>query len=630
MPSFTRWVYVNERCLTTLAVSRCGWHQVVMDELWVDPIGAGRAALARTRESAVQPALPATLISAAGELDLDESDLALGVELARLAPKEHGEAVLYLVTALRAAERQGSTRVRLVGDPLFEALGFSPSSCAFAEALETNVVELHPLVSKDGGAPLIAHGGHLYSGRSFARERRVATALQVRLAAAVVNASSDSEDTSLDDADAHLTLEQRAAVHAATTRRIALVSGGPGTGKTSIVVAMIRRLLAAGVASDEIALAAPTGRAADRMLRSVQKGGIEAELKAQTLHRLLGYSMAIRGFRHHEDNPVQARVVIVDESSMVDLAMFDSLLRALAPDTSLVLLGDADQLPSVDAGAVFRDLCEHLEGQGALTTLTHSFRMNTEDADGSEVYELAQGANAGGPLAIKARRQTSELRFAGAELLPLDERNAFLERWWDLVAPDPRFALRSYVTPFSEADLEVLEAGFAAADASRLLALTHSSQCGTIALNEAMHKRAQPNGKRSWAQGEPVMMKRNDYELGLFNGDQGILLRVAGKRSVVFRSGDTFRAFALELVAPQLELAWCTTVHKAQGSEYERIALALPEESSLGTREIIYTAVTRARRGALILANAAALDRMLAKRIARESGLQSRLMSFQG
>lgn len=595
-----------------------------MDELWVDPIGAGRAALARTRDSAVQPALPASLVSAAGELDLDESDLALGVELARLAPTAHREPILYLVAALRAADHQGSTRIHLVGDPIFEALGFPESARAFAASLEANAGELHPLISKGKSAPLIVNSGYLYSGRSFARERRVATALQARLGAEAP-ARSDSEEETVDEADAHLTLEQRAAVRAATTRRIALVSGGPGTGKTSIVVAMIRRLLAAGVASDEIALAAPTGRAADRMLRSVQKGGIRAELKAQTLHRLLGYSMAIRGFRHHEDNPVHARVVIVDESSMVDLAMFDSLLRALSPETSLVLLGDADQLPSVDAGAVFRDLCEHLEGQEALTTLTHSFRMNTADADGSEVYELAQGANAGGPLAIQSRAQTSELRFAGAELLPLDQRAAFLERWWTLVAPQPRFALRSYVTPFSEADLEVLEAGFAAADASRLLALTHSSPCGTLALNEAMHKRAQPNGKRSWAQGEPVMMKRNDYELGLFNGDQGILLRVAGKRSVVFRSGDTFRAFALELVAPQLELAWCTTVHKAQGSEYDRIALALPEESSLGTREIIYTAVTRARRGALILANAASLERMLAKRISRESGLQSRL-----
>lgn len=601
-----------------------------MDELWVDPIGAGRAALARTRESSLQPALPSALISAAGELDLDESDLALGIELARLAPAELRESILYLVTALRAAQRQGSTRVRLVGDSLFEDLGFPLAARQFAESLEMRIGELHPLVSASGGAPLIAHAGYLYSGRSFARERRVAAALQTRLGAPDSNASpddslNDSLDGSLEEADAHLTLEQRAAVHAATTRRIALVSGGPGTGKTSIVVAMIRRLLARGIASEDIALAAPTGRAADRMLRSVQRGGIEAELKAQTLHRLLGYSMAIRGFRHHEDNPVRASVVIVDESSMVDLAMFDSLLRALSPDTSLVLLGDADQLPSVDAGAVFRDLCEHLEGQAALTTLTHSFRMDTEDADGSEVYELAQGANAGGPLTIKARSQASELRFAGAELLPLDQRAAFLERWWELVAPNPRFALRSYITPFSEADLEVLEAGFAAADASRLLALTHSSACGTIALNDAMHKRAQPNGKRSWALGEPVMMKRNDYELGLFNGDQGILLRVAGKRSVVFRSGETFRAFALELVAPQLELAWCTTVHKAQGSEYERIALALPEESSLGTREIIYTAVTRARRGALVLANAPALERMLAKRITRESGLQSRL-----
>ncbi|MFT5354264.1 MAG: exodeoxyribonuclease V alpha subunit [Polyangiales bacterium] len=592
-----------------------------MDELWVDPIGAGRAALARTRESALQPALPPSLVAAAGDLDLDESDLALGIELARFAPADLREPILYLVTALRAAERLGSTRVRLVGDELFDALGFSLSARQFAESLEGHLGKLHPLFSGDGDAPLVAHGGYLYSGRSFARERRVAAALQTRLR----EPAADSLGDSLDKADSHLTSEQRAAVHAATTRRLALVSGGPGTGKTSIVVAMIRRFLAAGMTSDDIALAAPTGRAADRMLRSVQRGGIAAELKAQTLHRLLGYSMAIRGFRHHENNPVRASVVIVDESSMVDLAMFDSLLRALSPDTALVLLGDADQLPSVEAGAVFRDLCEHLKDAEALTKLTRSFRMDTNDPDGSEVYELAQGANAGGPVTIAPRQEVSDVRFAGAELLPLEEREAFLERWWSLVAPEPRFALRTYVTPFSDADLKVLEKGFAAADASRLLALTHSSLCGTIALNDAMHKRAQPNGQRSWAQGEPVMMKRNDYELGLFNGDQGILLRVAGKRSVVFRAGASFRIFPLQLVAPQLELAWCTTVHKAQGSEFDRIALVLPAESSLGTREIIYTAVTRARRGALIVAGASALERMLAKRIARESGLQSRL-----
>ena len=246
---------------------------------------------------------------------------------------------------------------------------------------------------------------------------------------------------------------------------ITIVSGGPGTGKTTIVLSILRVLRRLGVACEEIALAAPTGKAANRMGEAIQAGreGIadpspeDLDLvhlaEPRTLHRLLGYSPGSGRFLHHENNRLAERVVIVDEGSMIDLAMMERLVRSLRDDSRFILLGDAHQLPSVEAGAVLRDLLGEGEGGDGRNSplgpravpLIHSYRMRRDDEDGRNIFTVAQAIDAGhtptfapsrtSENVIIERSKVSDVEFHGVEFLSsldgssvLDE---FLDHWHD-------------------------------------------------------------------------------------------------------------------------------------------------------------------------------------------------------
>jgi exodeoxyribonuclease V alpha subunit len=269
-------------------------------------------------------------------------------------------------------------------------------------------------------------------------------------------------------------------------RSLTAISGGPGTGKTSVVVSILRVLARLGVDLESVALAAPTGKAAKRMEESVQKGllaipnrsEVDEEIleclpEARTLHRLLGYSPKMGGFRHHENNPLANEIVIIDEASMIDLGLMDRLLRAVPMDARLILLGDADQLPSVDAGAVFRDLLPPKEGvpdddprRDASVVLSESYRMDLSDSAGRNILKVAAKINAGqaeslfDPNApqdetITERPSVDELTFHGAELLAegnkTQKKNTFLERWFT----DPKATRHKRRTLFSKDGLPI-------------------------------------------------------------------------------------------------------------------------------------------------------------------------------
>lgn len=675
------------------------------------PLGTARS---RFGEPAAGLAFPGSLRAAVAEYDLPAETVSLAWEIARLArglSPEQGEALLVLALATLIAARQGSTRVPLADAPeddgqapylesLAQRLGLQPEKRAALSALlaQSRLPGGGPVpgvlgVSGDY-APLILDGAFLYQQRMLFYEDRLSRKLGERLRRKPLAIPGAKIKTALADllarpaeqagAAVELSEEQQSAIRAALTSSLTVISGGPGTGKTSIVLSILRALIRLGVPVESIALAAPTGKAAKRLEESIRKSlssvgrrdaSDEAILagcpKPRTLHRLLGFYPSSGRFRHHENNRLSEKVVIVDECSMIDLFLMDQLVRSVADDARLVLLGDADQLPSVEAGAVFRDLLPPEPStpadprRRAVVRLTKNYRMDPSDPAGRAILTAANLVNSGdrealfaageerGPLVTK-RPSAEDVAFEKIELLDGIEkaaiREAFFDRWYAErvrgLQDFDRLIHKEYrqgAAGFSEtdrADLARLQAHF---DSFRLLCVTRSDArpTGAEAVNGVLHARALAGrpagdaapGRPAFLPGEPVMMLRNDYERELFNGDQGIVLRVAEPGALshrfmaVFPRGETFAAFHMDALRSDLELSYAITVHKAQGSEYDCVGLVLPESTlPLLTRELLYTALTRSRRSVVILGEKGLLQTAAEARIRRSSGIGEKLL----
>lgn len=579
-----------------------------------------------------RPAYPATLLSAVAEGDVPEELAFLAWQAAAWAedlPAADRGALLEIFVRLLVAVDQGSTRIRLDAGEL--------------EIARRAAAVIGP---PGGRRPFVLEGQHLYPQRLLACEDRVVAAIRARAQAArpwdpdVARAAIDAVVSS---AVPRPSSEQAAAVEAALSSRLAVIAGGPGTGKTTIVVAIVRALARLGVPPAAVALAAPTGKAANRLEEAVRAGlaglatrapaddALAAALPpAETLHRLLGYAPRAGLYHHHENNRLAARVVIVDESSMIALPLMERLLRALADEATLVLLGDADQLPSVEAGAVFRDL-------GPLAVrLAQSHRMDPTRPAGRQILAAAQAVNGGDMPALMrvsaARTRAQEVSFAGVELVPGSERDALLARWHERGAADPE------VRALAEAIYELRDTGFVDEDRRRLerlhahlgrrrvLAVTRGRVTGVDALNATLQA-----GSGPFAPGDPVMAIRNDYDRRLWNGDQGVVVRVReggrGPRLVaVFPVGGDLAAWDLDALETGIVLSHAITVHKAQGSEVDEALLVLPDGPvPLATRELVYTAITRSRTSVVICGNPAVLAAAVATPIGRSSGLGEKL-----
>ncbi|MBI5542872.1 MAG: exodeoxyribonuclease V subunit alpha [Deltaproteobacteria bacterium] len=689
--------------------------------LW--PWGTVAAAFSEARgrsiaSSARDPRLPKSLAEAVASFDIDEGLLYEVWELLRCAPglePQSQAALAYLAAACLLSARRGSTRLPLEAsqiDPILSQLGAHRGDRAHLRAL------LNAKPGERGGAetllgsgdeykPFIVDDGCLYLHRMRSFETRLADALRARmdtppdpppgLAAAFDEVLARPARS--DAGPMRLSGEQERAVLAALHLPLAVITGGPGTGKTSIVVTLLRVLARMGVALESIALAAPTGKAADRMERSIERAlksiepleGADRALlercpKPLTLHRLLGYSPSGDRFRHHENNPLAERVVIVDECSMIDLFLMDRLLRSVDSRGRLVLLGDADQLPSVEAGAVFRDLVPERGGVGAKSwdglvraplppsgpavestadlregvavRLTRSYRQDDRDPEGRQILDAAALVVAGstGELLTRVTRRESagEVEFRGVELVPATspaQRDAMIERWFQArVRPAPelselcartyRFDDEGKVPEEAREALEKLARHF---ERSRVLCVTRGEGrvTGTAAINGSLRglwleMLGIPEGRKAppFTLGEPVMVERNDYGRGLYNGDQGLMLKVqehegrASARAVFARRGG-WAAYAPDS-AEGLSVCFAMTVHKAQGSEYDSVLLVLPDEDiPLLTREILYTAITRARRSVVILGDPEVLEAGVGRPLVRWSGVGARLAKVQ-
>jgi exodeoxyribonuclease V alpha subunit len=521
--------------------------------------------------------------------------------------------------------------------------------------------------------PLIVDAdGRLYLQRYFDFERRLAArlVLAAQAAPAVIDAAARARlDTLFAANEAGLAGAdwQKAAAALALRGRLAVVSGGPGTGKTTTVVNLLACLVAQQPGC-RIALAAPTGKAAARMGEALRERAahLPAELRAQlpgdatTVHRLLGVTPAGGRFVHHAGHPLAIDVLVVDEASMLDLALATRLLEAVPASARIVLLGDKDQLAAVESGAVFAELSAQMRlGPDCRALIEGLCRL----APGS----LAAPADAKpGPLDDTVVWFTRNFRFAadsGIGRLAADVQGgraraalAGLEagaddslRWIDDAAAQPGAALLDALFDGYAPYLDALRRN--AADPAavtqafgrfRVLCALRDGPRGVAAINDRLERQAraalaplQPDGadpRSPWFVGRPVMVLRNDPLLGLFNGDIGLTLPDGtGALAVVFKAaGGGFKALP-PLRLPEHQGAFALTVHKAQGSEFDAVLVLLPQgRSPVLTRELLYTAVTRARRRVTLAGGTDAIGHAVLSPTRRRSGLLARLQEAAG
>lgn len=519
--------------------------------------------------------------------------------------------------------------------------------------------------------PLILEGQRLYMARYFAYERMLARTLLSRAFVGGGETVSETFEMSVrrlfPDADTREALQAQAARSAARSR-LAIISGGPGTGKTRTVARILALLIEQAFEHDKpapvIALLAPTGKAAQRLGESIAdamaKMPIDPKVaaaipqEAQTIHRALGVRMDDpTRFRRDAENPLRADVVLVDEASMVDLSVMARLLDAVPASARVIMLGDRDQLASVEAGAIFGDVC--IAG-GRDTSplvqntvhLTHRFRFK-EDSPIGALSEAIRSGDAdetlrllppGGPVVEEVVTDVSTPLFdTNAGRTPIAPEGV------SRVSPPERGnPIRVIEGDIVRGFRKMLEAAspedaLAHLNDYRVLCAHRRGRLGMKQVGTSIEQvlvaaelipRARTYGQVTdeWYAGRPIMVTQNDYQLDLFNGDVGVAMpspRDPERMRVWFATADGLRDIQPSRLPPH-ETCFAMTIHKSQGSEFGEVVVVLPERPSpIGTRELLYTGITRARRRVLVLGNDDVIQDAVRRRIVRASGLSKLL-----
>ncbi len=507
--------------------------------------------------------------------------------------------------------------------------------------------------------------GRIYLYRYFAYERQLAAAILARTDAAPPQPLSTEVERFFASRFAVNAAglagrpdQQRLAVTQALVNPLTVISGGPGTGKTTIVATLIAALTMQNP-PPRIALAAPTGKAAARMEAAIGKSLVKLDpaliarlpKRATTVHLLLGARPERSDFIHNPGNPLPYDMIIVDEASMLDLSLAAKLFSALTPDARIVLLGDKDQLAAVEAGAVFAELAgktifreagEEPPAElpeenvatlpatlafsaprsnglpGCVVWLRENYRFGAESPLGKLANLVAAGDGRRLSAWLQGQKDDAIKWVPAGEGLPAEVIDSFVTGFTPYIEAvrrgDPGDALRAYE------------------NFCVLCALRHGRR-GVAGINEAVTQQLrprlsiEPKRESRWYPGRPVMVTENDYDLGIFNGDIGITLPGKdGRLEVWFNDREGGIRFLSPASLPPHETAFAVTVHKAQGSEFTSAALVLPEvDLPVLTRELIYTAVTRVRQRLTIYGRLEILAAAISRATSRRSGLAERL-----
>ena len=568
------------------------------------------------------------------ELQFRPIDRALGELMARMAPDAAPE--IPLAAALLSRER-GHGHVCLDLGESFQPELRTPEGKTHAlparEAWLRALRECPALVGQpDEFKPLIFAGDRLYLHRLHTFETQLADALlqraaqvdsldEFRFKSACAKFFPDSKPGT-DGID-----RQHLAARTALSRRLTLITGGPGTGKTHTAGRIITLGLELGaLQTGRIALAAPTGKAAARLQEQIKDAFEQSPLtkappaddrpQAMTLHRLLGASADGARFWHHADKLLPYDFLLVDEASMIDLLMMSRLFTACGPDTRVVLLGDPDQLTSVDAGSVLADLSGGKNDTGPLNDCRVHLNVSRRAGEGTGILELAERVNTGQPQAALDWIQDPANPHLRHEPLPAADALA-----GSLAGPVRELFKKVQNAPGAREAL-------AALNEFKILTAMRRGPFGTPAINRQLEQVLHVSGH--WYPGRPVLITRNDYAVRLFNGDLGVAWTASDGNglAVYFISPEgELREIALGRL-PEHETAFALTIHKSQGSEFNRVlVLLLTQAAPVLTRELVYTGLTRAKNEVTLMASPETLAGAIEAKTTRTSGLRDALWS---
>ncbi len=500
----------------------------------------------------------------------------------------------------------------------------SGDSCLLLSPEELDLVRRSGISGEQ--LPLCIFNGHLYLQRIYQYEKQLAVRiLQMAADSTVLNAEySFIEKLFAGQGKDDL---QRVAAEQALQKNFLIISGGPGTGKTTTVVKILALLQHASSGKFRISLAAPTGKAAMRLRESIQ-GSISSlpitdeekarlPVTASTLHRLLGVKRYTPIFRHTKENPLPCNVLVVDEASMVDISLMGKLVDALRPGCRLILLGDKNQLVSVESGTVLADIMAALPAN--TVELSKSYRFDRgikqfaeaiNDGNGEEAWRIISG--------------------------PEPEHIALLTG--DTAAyGGMRYLL--YMRAVSKAhDKAAYKRLFSLLQSFKILCAVRQGERGVVGINNKVEQYLTANGydclTDEWYSGRPVILGKNEYGFDLYNGDIGICLpdpARPGTLKIWFEKGDGELRGILPGRLSNCETVYALTIHKSQGTEVDDVLVVLPEkETALVTRELLYTAVTRASRTVVVAAGKAVFQTAVVARTKRAGGLAELLSEGRG
>ena len=486
----------------------------------------------------------------------------------------------------------------------------------------------HPAIVDESNAqaqpsPLVRAGDYVYFYRQWQQENQLAEQL-MRILQPVRAVSVQF------DANEKANERQRQAIRLAANASFSLITGGPGTGKTFTLVKIVSALQ-----QDQpdlrIALAAPTGKAAQRM-QSVLDFAFEASnivsnqiQAAQTIHRLLGLGSGGKP-RYHAQALLPYDLIVLDEGSMLDLALASLLFAAIATGTRVIILGDADQLAAVDAGAVLADLQQTPALQQYQVHLVESKRFKATEGIGQLADAILQQDSRQFWQAFK--QSPEQLQHIDPQLL--SDQQLFDQLWQGFL-------------PYVQA-LQTGQRGvelFAAFDRYRILSAMRAGRLGIQRINQEMTKRLQlaqsraisPQGhysaQQDWFNGRPIMMNRNDYALQLSNGDIGLCLADANGKWQVYFPHLKQGIASTRLPLQDISTAFALTIHKSQGSEFEKVSVVLDSAAKdLLSRELLYTAVTRAKEKVILWSNCEVAEQALYNKALRDTGLKNQLQKM--